>query len=217
MPDKERVVHKKTSRTMKDYIRMAAGPTEEELEQRKAAEQRQLVRMQAMAGRAIADWEKDHDERWSEWEKEFTKAEGSIAKLDRTELARILGDAIQNFDYSTVEGIKKVIARDPELMKDLGLDSATNVSSELQFAEDHRSCRWNDQVFEFSTKQAAVMETLHKNWSNGAPALSKETLLEAAGSDGKDVRDLFRRHEAWRTLIIPGKSRGTWRLAPKTP
>jgi hypothetical protein len=173
--------------------------------------------MQEMVDIAIAHWDKDHDERWNKWAKVLANAGGSVANLDRAELAGILGDAVQNFDHSTVEGIVKVIASDPKLMEDLGLNLKMNDSNELQFAEDYRSCRWADKLFEFSTKQAAVMQTLHENWLNGAPALSKETLLEAAGSDGKDVRDLFRRHEAWRTLIIPGKSRGTWRLAPETP
>lgn len=85
------------------------------------------------------------------------------------------------------------------------------------FSEDYRSGRWKDYRFTFSTKQAAVMEKLHSNWQQGTPDLSKDVLLEAAGSDASELRDLFRGHEAWKTLIISGTGKGLWRLAPKSP
>jgi len=85
------------------------------------------------------------------------------------------------------------------------------------FSDDYRSGRWKHHRFTFSTTQAAVMEKLHFNWKQGTPEVSKDTLLDAAGSDGRELRDLFRRHEAWKTLITQGSRPGLWRLAPELP
>ncbi len=83
------------------------------------------------------------------------------------------------------------------------------------FSEDYCSGRWKHHRFTFSTTQAAVMERLYLNWKQGTPEVSKDTLLDAAGSAGSELRDLFRRHEAWKKLIIQGNRPGQWRLAPE--
>lgn len=85
------------------------------------------------------------------------------------------------------------------------------------FSEDYRSGRWKHHRFTFSTAQAAVMEKLYFNWLQGTPEVSKDTLLDAAGSDASELRDLFRRHKAWKTLIIRGTRSGLWRIAPESP
>jgi hypothetical protein len=85
------------------------------------------------------------------------------------------------------------------------------------FSEDYRSGRWKNYRFTFSTKQAAVMQKLHSHWLQGTPEVSKDVLLDAAGSDASALRDLFRGHIAWKTLIISGTGSGLWRLAPESP
>lgn len=126
MPDKERVVRIKPERTRKGLSHIGADLTDAE---RKERAQKQLEQMQEMVDIAIAHWDKDHDERWNKWAKVLANAGGSVANLDRAELAGILGDAFQNFDHSTVEGIVKVIASDPELMEDFGLDQFVSPDS----------------------------------------------------------------------------------------
>jgi hypothetical protein len=121
MPDKERVVRIKPERPRKGLSHIGADLTDAE---RKERAQKQLEQMQEMVDIAIAHWDKDNDERWNKWAKVLANAGGSVANLDRAELAGILSDAFKNFDHSTVKGIVKVIASDPELMEDFGLDQS---------------------------------------------------------------------------------------------
>lgn len=122
---------------------------------------------------------------------------------------------------SGLENCLTVPSWDPALIKVIGMiTERVKLESKLQpltdpddnpptppdpdtplFSEDYRSGRWKDYRFTFLTKWAAVMEKLHANWQQGTPDLSKDVLLEAAGSDASELRDLFRGHEAWKTLI----------------
>jgi hypothetical protein len=79
-------------------------------------------------------------------------------------------------------------------------------------SEDFRSVRWNGEVYDFSTSQAIVMEKLWEAWEDGTPAVAQETLLEAAESEGNQLRDLFKRHPAWGKVIVQGPTRGTYQL-----
>jgi hypothetical protein len=81
-------------------------------------------------------------------------------------------------------------------------------------SEDFRSVRWNGEVYDFSTSQAIVMEKLWQAWQDGTPAVAQETLLEAAESEGNQLRDLFKRHPAWGKVIVQGPTRGTYQLDP---
>ena len=76
---------------------------------------------------------------------------------------------------------------------------------------------WRGERFTFSRKQRLVMAALWRAREEGYDWVSSETLLEAAESDGGRVRNLFARHPAWGTLIVPamdaGGSPGTYRLA----
>lgn len=62
---------------------------------------------------------------------------------------------------------------------------------------------------QFTRKQAMVVEALRR--ANGAE-VSEAELLKAAGSDCSRLRDLFKRHPAWGTLIVPGDEPKTFRL-----
>ena len=86
----------------------------------------------------------------------------------------------------------------------------------LRFSDDYRSGCWLDREFVFTTKQAAVVQSLHSNWQKGTPAVHGATLLEAAGSNGTRLVDLFKKSLAWKHLIISEKN-GCFRLAPPVP
>lgn len=81
---------------------------------------------------------------------------------------------------------------------------------------DYRECTVRGETFHFSPGQAAVVRQLWENHDRGNADLGQETLLEGADSEGNRVRDLFRVrggiHLAWGTLIVPGSTRGTFRL-----
>ena len=86
---------------------------------------------------------------------------------------------------------------------------------EFSASSDYRSVRWRDRVISLSPTQAAVIRNLHIALDNGTPELGQAEILEAAASDSKRLRDLFRRGpgaEAWGSLIIPGRTLGSFRL-----
>lgn len=149
-------------------------------------------------------------------------AGGFLEILDDRELndlGQILADAIQHKDRVAVKSVRAILESYPEYERAIGMevDDESVDDGPLHFSDDYRSARWGNLSFRFSIKQSAVMEILHRNWLRRTPELSKQALLEAANSDGKDVRDLFRGHDAWNTLIVLGTSPGTRRLAPKSP
>lgn len=77
---------------------------------------------------------------------------------------------------------------------------------------DYRSVQWEGREFVFSPNQAAVVKVLWEAMEDGTPEVGGDTLLEAAGSEAVRMRDVFRDHPAWGSLIVPG-ARRTYRLA----
>ena len=82
----------------------------------------------------------------------------------------------------------------------------------IRYSPGFRSVRANDKTYGFSPQQATVVEILYRNWRNGTPDVAQQYLLARLGNEDGDLRDTFRRCEAWGELIVPGKSRGTLRL-----
>ncbi len=67
---------------------------------------------------------------------------------------------------------------------------------------------WGGVVFSFNFKQRMVVAALIEARRLGHPFVAQETLLSAAESDGGPLRDLFGRHPAWGTMIVPALSVG---------
>jgi hypothetical protein len=65
--------------------------------------------------------------------------------------------------------------------------------------------------------QAAIVRVLWQALSHGTPYVHASTLLADAESNLKENRldPLFFRHRAWKTMIVRGKRRGTYRLNPE--
>jgi hypothetical protein len=98
---------------------------------------------------------------------------------------------------------------------------ARAAASTIQFGADYRSCRWGEARFSFTATQAAAVAALAEARDNGTPDLGEETVLQRSGSAMKGktarLRDLFKSgvniHPAWTIMIVPGESKGTFRLA----
>ncbi|MEO1529308.1 MAG: hypothetical protein AAFX06_28135 [Planctomycetota bacterium] len=85
-------------------------------------------------------------------------------------------------------------------------------STEVRHGKDYRSVRWGDTIFEFTPNQAAVVAILFKAFDNGTPAVGEVTLLEDSGVDSSRLRDVFRKHPAFSTMIVPGQTKGTFQI-----
>ena len=80
-------------------------------------------------------------------------------------------------------------------------------------SEDFRDVVWFGQRQEplFTPAQAAVVRQLWRAWENGTPGVSQETLIEGAALECGRLRDVFRGHPCWGTMIISPR-RGLYML-----
>jgi hypothetical protein len=62
--------------------------------------------------------------------------------------------------------------------------------------------------------QQLVLRQLWEAWEKGLHEVPQHVLLKNAKSDGTRLGDLFRRGDAWGTLIVRGAIPGNYRLAP---
>lgn len=83
---------------------------------------------------------------------------------------------------------------------------------EVIYSPDCRSVRWFGSDYSFTPTQAAIVAELLRAWKQGTPDVGHETLLQKAGAETQRLADLFRNHLAWRTMIVPGSTKGTSRL-----
>lgn len=80
---------------------------------------------------------------------------------------------------------------------------------------DFRSVQWFGAEYSFTAAQAPVVKCLWGNWQQGTPDVAEDTLLLAIDPQGPParLRDVFRYSSAWKSLIVRGGSKGTYRLA----
>jgi hypothetical protein len=88
----------------------------------------------------------------------------------------------------------------------------TSDRNAFSHSPDYRSVVFRGEKLLFTSRQAQVVEMLHKAFLSGAAELGKDHILEALGSKNSRLRDTFRKHPAWNFLIVRGKLRGTYRL-----
>ena len=81
------------------------------------------------------------------------------------------------------------------------------------YSTDFRSVRWFGTNYSFTPNQAAAVKILWENWEKGTPDVGGDTLAVEIESDSKRPRDIFKGHPAFGTMIRPGKTKGTYRLA----
>lgn len=84
----------------------------------------------------------------------------------------------------------------------------------FRHSPDFRSVFHQGREISLTTQQAQVVELLHRAAENQTPELSQDYIMERLGLPGSRLRDTFRNSEAWGTLIVPGKTKGAFRLSP---
>jgi hypothetical protein len=69
-------------------------------------------------------------------------------------------------------------------------------------SSDYRTVEWEGRRFEFSPSQAAVVRNLHRAVMEGPGSLSGKLALAGSGREDARVSEVFKRHPAWKTLVI---------------
>jgi len=86
-------------------------------------------------------------------------------------------------------------------------------NTEARHSLDFRSVHWFGTDYSFTPNQAAAVKILWEHWENGTPEVGGDTLATNIESAARRARDIFKGHPAYNTMIIPGKTKGTFRLA----
>ncbi len=79
-------------------------------------------------------------------------------------------------------------------------------------SSDYRTARWLHEPLTFSECQAMAIRNLHRAHLDGRGALSGRLALAGSTCANSKMSDVFKRHPAWKTLVISGGSKGTYRL-----
>jgi hypothetical protein len=80
-------------------------------------------------------------------------------------------------------------------------------------SSDFHSVTLRGQQFSLTPSQAQVVERLFEAYQNGTPEIGQHTLIVGLELQSRRLRDIFKsRPEAWGTLVVPGRTRGTYRL-----
>ncbi len=93
--------------------------------------------------------------------------------------------------------------------------SLSNQENQVQtfvHSKDFRSVTWKGESFTFTSRQAQVIEMLYNAFKTKTPCVGKDRILEDLDSPSSRLRDTFKNSPAWKTLIIAGERRGTYRL-----
>src|SRR5262249_15202458 len=89
---------------------------------------------------------------------------------------------------------------------------ATPWDFKLTHSEDFRSVTLHDRQFTLTPSAAAAVKVLYEEYQKRTPDVGEELIMKRIGRPGSKLKDSFRNLDAWNTLVIPGKSRGTYRL-----
>jgi hypothetical protein len=113
-------------------------------------------------------------------------------------------------------GVPPITAGYQEVRTEEAVREEEEAAGQPRHSPDFRSVFARGKSFSFSPAQASIVKQLWDALENDTPAVGQELLLEAAGSESKRLRDLFRKgdgtmHAAWGILIVPD-TKGTFRL-----
>ena len=100
----------------------------------------------------------------------------------------------------------------------VGAGSPTNTNTkrfEPEHSDDFRSVLWepDQEPFSFKPVPARCVKVLWEHAVRGTPDVGQATILEAADSASARLIDLFKGHPAWGTMIVPGETKGSFRLS----
>lgn len=86
------------------------------------------------------------------------------------------------------------------------------LTADVNHSTDFRSVNWYGARYTFGDNQAACIKLLWENWAQGTPDVGGKTLLDKADCAGERLDLVFRDNPAWKTMIVSGERKGTYRL-----
>lgn len=88
--------------------------------------------------------------------------------------------------------------------KEITVEAASPIpdAERVTHAPDYSSVNWYGKRFFFTGKQRVIVAALFQAREEGYEAVSQDSLLAVADSDSRRLRDLFKKHPAWGTMIV---------------
>lgn len=122
-------------------------------------------------------------------------------------------------EFAVVASLTRVVRYDegPVLdcsaTQDWDVTRSPGLDKVFRHSPDFRSVCLRGKEFGLTTNHARVVQCLHAARLNGTPDISQDHLLEQVLETSQTrLRDVFRDLSGWDQLIIPGKTKGTFRL-----
>lgn len=157
-------------------------------------------------GYSQSEWElkERQDQRWLDTAREWTKTRNPlIAELQalvaehRVEFTE-LADLVERQTWSATAVPERAWAEIRRVALGSGSETATH-------GPDFRNVTWYGTRYIFSPKQAACIRIFWEAWMEGNPWVADGTILQKAGvGDRQRLRDVFRNHNAWGSMIVQG-------------
>jgi hypothetical protein len=97
--------------------------------------------------------------------------------------------------------LQKIIAEYYPHLQRASLPRIVARLSPARRSPDCRSVRWFGKSYHFTPAQAAIVAILWNAWENGTPRVGAGVLLHAADMVSDRVSELFKRSDAWGTMI----------------
>ena len=180
-----------------------------------------------------SEWKRDLDnlKRYLAWVRHSIESfnssiRGEAAKWIRQRPQKLLNDrllvralgfptrcrkSVASTDVS-VDGPQDILVMPASASKQGGSREHIPDTNLFEHSPCYRSVRWREQDFRFTAMQAHALGILHDNYKRGLPDTSQQALLTEIESKSRRLRDIFRNSPAWKTLIVAGERRGTYRL-----
>jgi hypothetical protein len=97
----------------------------------------------------------------------------------------------------------------------LTLDGPRIDAGRVAYGVDYRSVSWYGTPYGFTATQAACVKVLFEHYKHGVFDVGEQTILTAVDSSQTRLASVFDngKHPAWKTMIQPGSTKGTVRLA----
>ena len=146
---------------------------------------------------------------------EFPELVECVAPTDREDVAhayvamlrrqsRAVLDVVEVRFHGLAADLTRGTARAGSLLGLLAADQSRSTErwGGLRASADYRTVAWRGQTFTFTRAQARAVRNLHESHSQSVSALSRELTLDGTGREYSRVSDVFKRHPAWKRLVV---------------
>ncbi len=115
-------------------------------------------------------------------------------------------------ENAVLKGLHKAGILTPAITKSVSEPDVLGKAGDFRHSSDFRSVSLRGEQFSLTPRQAQAIQILWEAHNNGSSEVGQHYILEKLDSPSSRLRDTFRNSPAWRKLVVPGNTKGTFRL-----